>query len=440
MWWTMTAFAQDLELAPAGERFRPTDEVLAALGAPDPTDKPEEIEWGAELNARLATDLECGAIKVDVDVEAMMDAVSDLPDQLATAGTSLASALPMLALCHLSPSICAEVKNLNLRIDQDLDFRAAMCNSIDKYIDEQADEGERIRRDAMKLAEQQCIQQAGGDAAAVRACTENPQSGLVTDIAQGFLGEKLASAPQKVVEAALDATNAELGKSPEFKQFLTGIVGEAEIGINGEVYPLLEPGSMTSEDIREALLYWGERNSCSPTRLATLVEGEDSPWEAEELDNPYESSEYAVERLEALLGERLTTQDLDNLGVLPWATWRAFCMGLKNTAARETALVLRDEVSALVIKAEGNPQLPSLGAGKLRQAMRTTEAVVASFADDSQIMDFAGWSAALAAAAASELGHQRAMAESLREAEQGNQRLWSNPAPCNSYLECLEGR
>ena len=72
-----------------------------------------------------------------------------------------------------------------------------MCNSIDKYIDEQADEGARIQRDAETLAEQQCIKDAGGDAVAVRECTENPQSGLVTDIAKGFLGEDLAERPRR---------------------------------------------------------------------------------------------------------------------------------------------------------------------------------------------------------------------------------------------------
>lgn len=436
---TLAARAQDqgwVEFE-AGERFRPTDEVLAALGAPDPSTRPEELEWGVELDARLATELECGALKFDVDVDAMLQGINNLPQQLATSGVDLAGSLPMLALCHLSPSICAEIKNLNLRIDQDIDFRAAMCQSIDKYIDEQADEGARIQRDAETLAKQQCIRDAGGGAPAVRECTENPQSGLVTDIAQGFLGEDLARAPQKVVEAALDATNSELANAPGMKRFLTGIVGEAEISVNGEVYPLLESGSLTSEDIREALLYWGEHYSCGQTRLVSLVNDEPD-LDPDVVDDPYPSTEYAVETLVEVLKDRVTETDVANLGALPWATYRSFCFGLRNTAARETAVVMRDRISALTTKAEANPELPTLGVSKLRQARQTTEAVLVSLAEDSQVMDFAGWSQALAAAAASELGHQRALTETLREGEHGQRMLWVNKPPCNSYLECAE--
>ena len=443
MWslWSSLSLAQDAgwELAPGGERFRPTDDVLAALGAPDPYTKPPEIEWGVELDARLATELECGALKVDVDLDAMLSHINDLPQQLAAAGTSLASALPMLTLCHLSPSICAEVKNLNLRIDQDLDFRAAMCDSLDKYIDAQADEGARIRRDAVKLAEQQCIVDNGGTAEAVRECTENPQSGLVTDIAKGFLGETLSTAPQKVVEAALLATNTELGKSLPLKNFLVGIVGESEIAVNGEVYPLLDGTSLTSEDVREALLYWGEHYSCSQIRLSDLIEDEDDVlFEPEPIDEPNPTVEYAIEALEEVLSERVSEEDVTNLEALPWATYRSFCFGLRNTAARETALVMRDEISALVLKAQDNPELPNIGLGKLKTALRTSEVVLAALSEDSQVMDFAGWSAALADAAASELGHQRALAESVREAQAAKERLWINRPPCNSYLECAE--
>lgn len=437
MWWALAwgvAAAQDTHTFEAGERFRPTAEVLAALGAADPATPPPEIEWGASLNARLDTDLECGALKLDVDVDAMLDSVNALPQQLATMGVGLASALPMLAVCHLSPSLCAEIKNLNLRIDQDIDFRAAMCQSIDKYIDAQADEGERIRRDAAKLAEQQCILAAGGNAAAVRDCTEGPQSGLVTDIAKGFLGEDLARAPQKVVESALNATNSELAERPRIKELLVGIAGETEIGVNGEIYPILQPGSLTSEDIREALLYWGEHYSCSQSRLRGLLRGIYS-----EPDDDFPSVEHATETLVGVLATRLTEQDVDNLEALPWATYRSFCMGLRNTVAREAAVVMRDQVTALTQKAEENPELPSLGKSKLRQARTTVEAVLVSLDDDSQVMDFAAWSAALAAAASSELGHQRALAETLQQGEQGQKELWDNQKPCNSYLECTEG-
>lgn len=441
MWWAIgwsaSALAQTTSFE-AGDRYRPTAEVLAALGAADPTDYPEEVQWGAHVNARLATELECGALKFDVDIDAMMDHINDLPQELAGMGVGLANALPMLALCHLSPSICAEIKNLNLRIDQDLDFRAAMCESIDKYIDKQADEGERIRRDAAKLAEQQCIMDGGGGADAVRACTEGPQSGLVTDIAKGFLTEELARGPQLVVEAALDATNTKLGESPALKDLLTGIAGEAEIAVNGEVYPLLKPGSLTSEDIREALLYWGEHYTCSQFRLRIFV----SP-ELDVVDgggpDPYPSAEHAVATLKSVLTERLTKADVDNLESLPWATYRAFCMGLRNTVARESAVVMRDQVTALTQKAEENPELPSLGKSKLRQARLTMEAVVTALAEDSQVMDFATWSKAVADAAASELGHQRAMAETLRRGDQGQDQMWRNQRPCASYLECAEG-
>lgn len=424
-----------------GERFRPSSDVMAALGVHESVARPDDLEWGVSLDARLATDLECGALKLDVDVDAAMDRVKELPQQLAGLGTGLVSALPMLAVCHLSPSVCAEIKNLNLRIDQDLDFRAAMCQSIDKFVDEQADEGERIRRDAVKLAEQQCIQDAGGDAEAVRDCTENPQSGLVTDIAQGFLGEELSRAPQLLVESALDATNSELARAPGFQRLLTSVAGESTIGVNGEVYPLLERGTITSDDIVDSLLYWGEHYSCSLSRLDLVADGDDPDAAVDDVSSsvgdPTPSSEYAIDTLVEVMSDRVTSTDVDNLRTLKWANYRSFCMSLRQTTARETALVMRDRVTAVVDKAEENPELPSLGKSKLRQAKRTAEAVLAAFDDDSQTLDFAAWSTALAEAAASERGHQAALAETLRQGEKGQETLWGD-APCSTYTECKE--
>jgi hypothetical protein len=424
-----------------GERYRPTSDVMAALGVHESIDRPEDLEWGVALDARLATDLECGALKFDVDVNAAMERVADLPAELAVMGTSLVGALPMLAICHLSPSVCAEIKNLNLRIDQDLDFRAAMCQSIDKFVDEQADEGERIRRDAQKLAEQQCIQDAGGDAEAVRDCTENAQSGLVTDIAQGFLGEEVSRGPQLLVESALNATNSEIARAPGFHRLLTSVAGESTIGVNGEVYPLLERGTLTSDDIVDALLYWGEHYSCSLSRLDLVADNADPDEAVDDVSSavgdPTPSTEYAVDTLVEVMADRVTATDVDNLRTLKWANYRAFCMSLRQTAARETALVMRDRVVAVTDKAEENPELPSLGKSKLRQAKRTAEAVLASFDDDSQTLDFAAWSTALAQAAASERGHQAALAETLRQGEKAQETLWGD-APCASYTECKE--
>ncbi len=435
VWLAALAGAQSIEFE-AGDRYHATDAVLAALGAWDEADGPyEDLEWGASVNARIATDLQCGSLNVDVDVNAAMSAVSELPRQLADLGPDLVGALPMLATCHLSPSLCAELKNLNLRIDQEIDFQAAMCRSIEGYIDKQADEGEQLRRDAAELATQQCIAEGGGTADAVRQCTENESSGLVVDIAQGFLDEKIATAPQRLISAAVDATNHELAKQHGMKEMLSAIAGEAEITVNGEVIPLLEEGTLVSEDIANELLYHGERYACSKSRLDTLLGGMVQMGETP----PSASTAYAVEALEDTLKQRVTEADQTNLDTLDWATYRSFCLALRNTAAKHTAITIRDSVAALVDKAIENPQLPGLGKSKLKHSLRTMEAVVTALSEDDQLLSFGEWSERLVSAAGAERGHANALSETLREGEHSRRVLWEQRPPCNTYRECLEG-
>jgi hypothetical protein len=75
----------------------------------------------------------------------------------------------------------------------------------------------------------------------------------------------------------------------------------------------------------------------------------------------------------------------------------------------------------------------------LKQAEKTAQAVLTALSEDSQVMDFAAWSRALAEAAESERGHQRALSETLREGEHGQRILWVNQPPCRTFLECTEG-
>lgn len=422
-----------------GVRLKPSEELMIMLGLDDEIAAGTPNGWHASVGARLATDLQCGAMRFDVDFTAMADSLKDLPSNLAASGATLLQALPMLTICHTSPSLCAELKNLNLRIEQDLDFRAQVCRSIEGYIDGQVDEHEALRRQQVALEKQQCIAQHGGDAVAVRDCTEaarQPQN--MTAIAQGFIDEQVASGPQRLLEAALGATNHALASKPGLYEMLSAVAGEAEITLNGEVYPVLDTdGAFTSVDIVNGMLDLTEYYACSATLRERLLEEFGPDGTGTFLTNPNVPGrlDYLKQMVQVSIGSHLTPADLENFGLINHVDQRHMCFALRDTAALVTAQSVLEETGGIAEWAMDNPELPDIGKTKLKKAVKVATQVVEALASEPHYAAYPEWSAALSALAEDERRIGQALANTL-EAGLESQTSLDDDGPCGSYIEC----
>ena len=126
--------------------IEPSDLLMAVFGVRDVKDHGGQLEWDAySVDASLSVTTDCGAIKIDADWEALAGDVNQLGEQLVSNLEKAAKAMPMLIICQVSPSLCAELKNLDFKIDSELGFRWDVCESINNFIDDKAQEG---RQDA----------------------------------------------------------------------------------------------------------------------------------------------------------------------------------------------------------------------------------------------------------------------------------------------------
>lgn len=433
-----------------------TGEVLAVLGArhnlPDYNGR---IELGASLDAEFGARIDCGAIRFEGDFNAVLPDVSEVPEQLASAGMSFLNALPMLTVCHTSPSLCAELKNLNFRIDEEWDFSAEICKAMDTYIDDQAEKGEREARNRWKrectaefIAGADGEQGTGDDgdpAAAVRHCeTEEPEDGyLVTDIAQGFVTRTFSDEPQKLVRAALTATQTELSQNEGFYEFLVAVGGEAELRHNGVAMPLFPPGgSLLAEELADAMKFRAMRTACvMPLRevfgsldeqSGVFVPGD--PVGIGQATND-EAEMYWRGEMFDIFSNEFTQRDAENLYLLDTGVFWVMCERLSEVVVAETVNQLQKQVTSEVALMAENPALGELGHKKLKDIERAIEALKRQL-DGEELPSIPAYRLQLERMADAIRDERRNVAGSLSSGEVRNEELRDTWKKCKSYRTC----
>jgi hypothetical protein len=144
------------------ERRYSTANVLSVLGKRQAHPPPRELLFDAEVQAGVSTKVNCGQLDVDVNVRAMADRVAQIPGQLVGQAQALLGAMPMLTLCYASPSLCAEVKNVNFQINERLKGLSDVCRSMDSYIASQST-SDAVREAAAKRGWERCVSEAQSD-------------------------------------------------------------------------------------------------------------------------------------------------------------------------------------------------------------------------------------------------------------------------------------
>lgn len=424
-----------------------SNEVLAVLGGRQAVEGQQgRIELGASLRAEFGVRVECGQIKIDGDLDGTLPDVSDLPEQMVGMGTQILSSAPMLVLCHTSPSICAELKNLNIRIDEDWDFHADLCRSIDAHIDSQAEKG---REEARDRAKERCMskrkEQGASDRDALRDCEEQ-EDYLVTDKVQGFVTQAFSDTPQRLLRSALDASQTALAQNPEFYEFLVAIGGEAEIQHNGVSMPLFsQEGSLTAKMLSDNIRALARRVAGS-SQLRNIVGTVDpetgilTPGDTD-LTSPNwgpRSDDLAMrfwsKEMYVIFSTEFSLRDYDNLHALDTATAFMFEDRWGDVVAKELVVRLSGLTKSELEHMTRNPALSNDEKVRIRDIGRALD-ILKSQLDRHEIESIPQFRLTLERAADRARQDRREIAGALAESEERNQRVLGLPA-CNSFKTC----
>ncbi|HYX31599.1 MAG TPA: hypothetical protein VE954_00705 [Oligoflexus sp.] len=338
------------------ERAYSSDEVIAILGKMKSYPAGKAQNMGVNFQAGVRSKLKCGNIRFDTNFQEILDQVNQLPGELKKQFKNLLPAAPMLALCYTSPTGCAEIKNLNLRLDQELRLLTDTCKSIDDYVTSTAEKGEI---DGRKRSMQDCISSAvnGGKslAKAVSGCEANPPGGKYIDIANAWLKETFTTNPQNFLEAAMNASGESTGNAigQENYAFLSSVMGETKILSGGKSVPVFPKGSQKTSTLASNLFGKGAAIACDRNKLSNIINGSYT------FSASTDDERYNERKLVEVTQAKIDKTDHDNLFDLDTPDRAHACQSLGRSLGKEAMLLAAKEGEALAIKAIQNPLIPA---------------------------------------------------------------------------------
>ena len=292
----------------------------------------------------IKTNMQCGQIQVDI-LNNFNQALSDLKqlpqklvDQFGSNFSSLAAASPIIALCYSSPTLCAELKNLNLNLQQDIGLQTNMCQSIDNYVTDRSDQG---RKESYDRALKSCIAQYSpsmGVRNATYKCNSSVSENdvLVADVVNNKISSGL-KASQNIIKSALTSTGALVTQNDQDRyKLLQASLGDMQIATNGSITPAFGDLKLTPSDMSQNVMNNSQNLVCDLTNLKKSIDG-----------NPVISAANDVDRyLQTILNQTITKNlsdyDVSNLKDLDSVDKDVIC----NSLARSLALEAIKNVAA----------------------------------------------------------------------------------------------
>lgn len=356
------------------QRLYTTQEVLNVLGKPQPAAPKPELLFDAEAHAGARTHLNCGQVSLDFDLNATINNVKRLPQTLASQGTALLNSLPMLLVCYYSPTLCAEIKNLNFRIDEDLKGLTDVCKGVNAYIDSQST-ADSVRTAGQQRAFQDCVSRARSGAHptpmadAIRQCNTGDQPMLYTDIAQAWATDVTTRQPQNILASLLSGTK-QLTNPLNDKQykFLSSVLGELKLDVNGKLTPIFPARPLTAAALLKNVQSRGIAVACSETTLNQIVDGHPPPTP----DNTRSGLPFAEDHLYEVIRRDITHGDVDDLFTLDPADQAVACNAMGRSLAALATAMAADDGEAVMATAMQNPGLPDTVRGMYAQRIDTT--------------------------------------------------------------------
>lgn len=308
----------------------------------------------------IKTNMQCGQIQVDI-LNNFNQALSDLKqlpqklvDQFGSNFSSLVGASPIIALCYSSPTLCAELKNLNLNLQQDIGLQTNMCQAIDSYVTDRSDQG---RKESYDRALKACIAQYSpsmGVRNATYKCNSSVSENdvLVADVVNNKITSGLKST-QNIIKSALTSAGSYATQNDQDRyKLLQASMGDMQIETNGSITPALADLKMTPNDVSENIMSNSANLVCDLTNLKKSIDG------TPVISSSNEADRYLQTFLNQTINRNLSDYDVSNLKDLDSVDKDVICNSLARSIAYETIKNVISDNSNALDSVTRNPVVP----------------------------------------------------------------------------------
>lgn len=342
-----------------------SSDILAAFGQQRTYNDPSPYRGSWGIDAQLNTNIECGKIQFATNIDSTIKKLKNLPNKIIDyvhgSFPALIDALPILALCTTDPVLCAELKNLNLKLDMDIGLQTNSCYAINKYINNQADKG---RMEAYNKALQACVsERSGGDPknflAAMNSCQDGqdaikPNNVLVADIINRKMNVTLTQA-QDIIKSVLTSTGRFVTQNDHDRySLLNAAIGETKLQVNGASIPILPENDIiiSPNDVVQFLLAKSTQVSCDPSALYKSVNS------LQQADSSDPSTRYLENIVYKSIKNSLVNDDVYNLDDVSKANKNIICSFLGRSLALKSLDYFISEISDAMNSVQNNDYIP----------------------------------------------------------------------------------
>jgi hypothetical protein len=325
--------------------FSTGEEASRRFGIPQNHNRSDPKLEAGEFKFELGNKLECGNIDIKANIKGQFNELQKQLEELVPktpgAALELAKTGAFITTCYAYPTICAQLRHDWLSIQGKLNLRAQACAAVDKFIDNQAEKGSRqLRSEAVAKCVHDRAGNSGDVASALKSCQEDqgntrlPMRDFQTGLMRSFGNEK-----QKVLKSMLS-----FAKDDTAYEFLSGFLGEIQVGSEGGWEPLFEKGIVRPADVADTFLSKGQSLVCN--RIPEILAGR------------YVASGVYEDAVVAVVKRKLNAQVTRDLSDLPAADKDIACLALGRAVGKEAALKASSRYESVVSTGLLNTAIP----------------------------------------------------------------------------------
>lgn len=292
------------------------------------------------INARLGTKLKCGNLSLDANLgaefeklqEQLQKSISSLEDMITGGGAAVA------VVCYYKPNVCAHMRHFSAMIQEELNIQMDACRSVDNFISEQAEKGQKELR---AKATQDCIDEKGPEISpsVMRECLKS--EGTARNLLSPF-SKKIASGKQKVLSSILEVVN----ESEDYNLWAQ-MLGEVELHKNGYWSKAFPKDQLKPDSYVDNVMIASQKASCDPARLRAIISSKEAP-------NTSDFDKYVT----VVIREKLTKDTIYSLESLPKNERAMACTALGESLAALAVKRFKAKGESAVTSALASDALP----------------------------------------------------------------------------------
>jgi len=339
-----------------------SDDVLTSFGKDRSYENPSLYHGSWGVDAQLNTNIECGKIQFSTNIKSTLEKIKKIPrkiiDYVGNSFPALIEAAPLLALCSTDPVLCAELKNLNLKLDMDIGLQTNSCYAMNKFIDSQADKG---RMEAYNKALQSCVTEKSGGKSddmleAMNTCQNDvrPDNVLVADIINRKMNTTLTQSQNIIQSVLASAGHLATQNDTDRYEVLNAALGEMQLQVNGAIVPVLPKNNtiISPNDVAQFLLAKNTEMACDSSALYKDV----STLQTSSASDP--SIRYLENIVFKSANTALTTNDVYNLDDISSSNQKVICSFLGRSLALKSMDYFVSDVSNSMNIVQSNDYIP----------------------------------------------------------------------------------